>query len=171
MKHIAHIVSLPRCRTAWLSQALTHAPLCYGLHDGVANHDDHSLLTPAQYARKILALPEPFITDCSSGIASMHDHLDVFSGPIVIIAPDSEARCRDSWIEHMNDPSLAERWQVVAGNFETTKQVFKDRVALSVPFLEINQFMPAIWSVCCPGVAYPEQRIHDLMRLAIQEIN
>lgn len=171
MKHLTHIISLPRCRTAWLSQALTHAPLCYGLHDGIADHREKRVMSPTEYAQSIRSLEAHFVTDCSSGIASSIGHLTAFGGPIIVVTPDSEEARRDSWIEHMNDPSLYDQWQVIAGNFQTCRQMLKERIVLTVPMAELNDHMPAIWSVCCPGVVYPERRIRDLARLNIQEIN
>lgn len=171
MKHVTHIISLPRCRTAWLSQALTHAPLCYGLHDGVSDHNGNGVLSEADYVRKIMSLPEMFVTDCSSGIPAYPDHLSVFNGGIIAIMPDNEDRCRDSLIAHMGDPSIADRWDGIVTGFRQCLDFFNHRIVLRVPFAQITDFMPSIWNVCCPGVPYPDRRIHDLTRLNINEIN
>ena len=171
MKHVAHIVSLPRCRTAWLSVALSQAPHSFAFHDGCGDGSRHAILTPRQYADKMLARPERCITDCSSGIPSLPAHLATFLGPIVVIEAADETRCRDSWVQHLKQPALMEAWPAVLANFHHCQERFGHRIALRVPFDQINEAMPAIWEVCCPGAPYDAGRIVELQRLAIQEIH
>lgn len=170
MKYLTHIISLPRCRTAWLSVALTQGPDSYAFHDGCGDHSDNSILSVEAYVEKVLARPERCITDSSSGIPSLPDHLSVSQGPIIVIEPDDEMRCRDGWISHLQQPGLLEQWPSLLANFCRCQDHFSDRIALRVPFHSITEAMPDIWRLCCPGVPFDHQRIADLARLNINEL-
>lgn len=171
MKNITHIISLPRCRTAWLSQAFTQGPDCYGFHDGIGNHLDDSILSPEEYILKLNARKEENIIDCSSGIPSSPKHLEAVQSKIIVIIPDDKERCRDSWITHLQNNSLLKYWENVVDNFEICCNVFSERIVMSVPFKDITKEFKNIWNACCPLVEYDEQRIADLARLNINEIN
>ena len=170
MKALTHIISLPRCRTAWLSVAFTVPPLCYGFHDGIGNHSDNSLLSVDQYVAKLNARPEPFIVDCSSGIPPLPQYIDATNSQIIVILPDDEQACRESWIAHMGGGDhLNGGWSTLVSAFEACRQQFSSRIVATVMLSDISNIMPQLFGLCVPGAAVDIQRITALHRLNISE--
>lgn len=164
-KHITHIVSLPRCRTAWLSATLTGGN-CFAYHDLCGE-----CKTTGEYESK-LDIPEcSNIVDCSSALMFRPDILAESAERIVVIERDHE-KCRRSMLAHVGNAELVRQiWPLVMDAFDKTLEMFADKIVSRFRFDELSDTsrIRDLWAICAPGEPFDYLRVSRLQNLHINE--
>lgn len=162
---ITQIISLPRCRTAWLSAAMTGGK-CFAWHDAVG-----AGCSLADYHERLAMPKAEFAVDCSSGLLIRQDLIEQTDSDLIVIARDP-AHCRASLLRHVECEAVVEAvWPLIMDGFKSALEKFKDRVRMIVDFSQLadTRTVEKVWQVCAPGQPFDWLRVERLQQLTITE--
>jgi len=171
------IAAMPRSRTAWLANLLTHRS-SHCLHDpGIDCESIEDLLAMVREAGSPDRIGASFVGIADTGVAHYWEALfDALPQARVVLVERDLGEIKASWRRYTRDhPELnGDRSDAIFDDihrkFAALRRAVRLREALVVQFRDMRQVdvCGEIWEFCCPGVKFNEARCAWLQTVNVQ---
>lgn len=173
MKRVFFITGLPRSRTAWLANLLTHGPsFCYHEACRQLEHID-------QLPQLFQDAGSPNVGTADCGFPYYYDQaLALFPEAQIVVIQRPAADCRASYERVLKQIELdlpqlrTAAFHQILEDFDAMRRALSNRHVLEVDYQRLDQplFVQSIWNHCTRGAPFDQRRLAMLKDLQVQVI-